>query len=53
MENNDDLLKKDLEIAQLNLKIKSYQMQIKMINSFVNQVNIRFEQKNQEKYSKI
>ena len=31
---------KDLEIAQLNLKIKSYEMQIKMINSFVNQVKI-------------
>lgn len=40
IENNDDLLKKDLEIAQLNLKIKSYEMQIKMINSFVNQVKI-------------
>ena len=40
IENNDDLLKKDLEIAQLNLKIKSYEMQIRMINSFVNQVKI-------------
>ena len=38
IENNDEVLKKDLEIFKLREQIKSYELQIKMVTGFVNQV---------------
>ena len=38
-ENNDDILKKDLEIANLKTKVKTYEYQLKTIKSMISNLD--------------